>query len=82
MSPQVFENQIFSCGVLSAILISMIILKGYNYFTSGKGREEQHCRNTEKVRFIYEHLLFPLTIFSFLFTFLSSFINSLRSQSF
>ena len=52
------------------------ILKVYDYLTSAKGREEPHCRNSGRVR-----LLFPLSVFSFLFTLLSSFVNSLRSLS-
>ena len=81
MSLQVLENQVFSCGILSVILIIMVILKGYDYFTSARGREEPHCRNSWRVRLLYDHLLFPLAVFSFLFTFLSFFFNSLRSQS-
>ena len=79
MSPQVLENQVVWCGVLLILLIFTGILKVYDYFTSAKGREEPHCRNSERVRLLYDHLLFPLAVFTFLFTFLASFINSLRS---
>ena len=81
MSPQILENQIVWCGILLALLSLMAVLKGYDYLTSAKGREEPHCRNSERVRLLYDHLLFPLTVFSFLFTLFSSFINSLRSLS-
>ena len=56
-------------------------IKGYDYFTSAKGREEPHCRNSGRVKLLYDHLLFPLSVFSLLFTLLSSFVNSLRSLS-
>ena len=79
MSPQVLENHIVWCGVLLALLSLMAILKGYDYLTSAKGREEPHCGNSGRVRLLYDHLLFPLSVFSFLFTLLSSFVNSLRS---
>ena len=81
MSLQVLENQAIWCGVLLALLLLMGILKCYDYFTSAKGREEPHCRNSGRVRLLYDHLLFPLAVFSFLFTLLSFFFNSLRSQS-
>ena len=81
MSPQVLENQIVWCGILLALLSLMAVLKGYDYLTSAKGREEPHCRNSGRVRLLYDHLLFPLAVFSFLFTLLSSFLNSLRPQS-
>ena len=74
-----FENQAVWCGVLSALLLIIGILKVYDYFTSTKGREEPHCRNSTRVSILYDHLLFPLAVFSFLFTLLSSFVNSLRS---
>ena len=79
MSLQVLENQAIWCGVLLALLLLMGILKCYDYFTSAKGREEPHCRNSGRVRLLYDHLLFPLSVFSFLFALLSSFVNSLRS---
>ena len=79
MSPQVLENHIVWCGVLLALLLLMALLKGYDYLTSAKGREEPHCRNSGRVELLYDHLLFPLSVFSFLFTVLSSFVNSLRS---
>ena len=79
MSPQVLENQIVWCGILLALLSLMAVLKGYDYLTSAKGREEPHCGNSGRVRLLYDHLLFPLSVFSFLFTLLSSFVNSLRS---
>ena len=81
MSLQVLENHILWCGVLLILILLMIIMKGYDYFVSGEKREEQHCRNSGKVTLIYDHLLFPLTVFSFLLTFLSLFVNSLQSQS-
>ena len=80
MSPQVLENHIVWSGVLLTLLALMAILKGYDYLTSAKGREEPHCRNSGRVRLLYDHLLFPLSVFSFLFTLLS-FVNSLRSLS-
>ena len=79
MSPQVLENHIVWCGVLLALLLLTGTLKVYDYFTSAKGREEPHCGNSGRVRLLYDHLLFPLSVFSFLFTLLSSFVNSLRS---
>ena len=81
MSLQVLESYIVWCGVLLALLLIMGILKSYDYFTSARGREEPHCRNSTRVSILYDHLLFPLPVFSFLFTLLSSFVNSLRSQS-
>ena len=81
MSPQVLENHIVWCGILLALLSLMAVLKGYDYLTSAKGREEPHCGNSGRVRLLYDHLLFPLSVFSFLFTLFSSFINSLRSLS-
>ena len=80
MSLQILENQVVWCGVLLALLSLMGILKVYDYFTSARGREEPHCRNSARVSILYNHLLFPLAVFSFLFTLLSSFVNSLRSQ--
>ena len=79
MSLQVLENLIVWCGVLLALLLLTAILKVYDYFTSAKGREEPHCRNSSRVRLLYDHLLFPLAVFSFLFTFFASVVNSLRS---
>ena len=66
------------CLVRSSLCTSLD-LKVYDYFTSTKGREEPHCRNSTKVSVLYDHLLFPLSVFSFLFTLLASFVNSLRS---
>ena len=80
MSLQVLENHIVWCGVLLVLLLLMGILKGYDYLTSARGREEPNCRYSRRVRLLYDHLLFPLSVFSFLFTFLASFVNSLRSQ--
>ena len=81
MSLQVLENHIVWCGVLLALLLLTGILKVYDYFTSARGREEPHCRNSARLSILYDHLLFPLSVFSSLFTLLSSFVNSLRSQS-
>ena len=81
MSPQVLESHIVWCGVFLALLLLMGVIKGYDYFTSARGREEPHCRNSWRVRLLYDHMLFPLSVFSFLFTLLSAFVNSLRSQS-
>ena len=46
MSLQVLENQVICCGVFLVLLLLMGILKSYDYFTSAKGREEPHCRNS------------------------------------
>ena len=79
MSLQVLENHAVWCGILLALLLIIVILKVYDHFTSAKDREESHYRNSERMKILYDHLLFPLAVFSFLFTLLSSFVNSLRS---
>ena len=63
------------CGVTVVISLCALIIKIYE---RSQIRGEDKCRNTGKMKLFYNHFIFPLTVFNFIFTFASVYINSLR----